>query len=149
MSAADAEWKRGGRVARISCYTRQQNILPCFDAARIYQAGVGGAVFRLGMLRAAVNGVSRIVAGASLANTGKVYGAFSACYTQNQKFTICRYTFRAGTLPAAVPRCPYPVELSAVSVNAPGRVSAGLCRRWYNFKGVSACGSLWACCFVW
>ena len=120
-----------------------KTFLPCW-ARLVYtrRAGVGGAAFRLGTLRAAVNGVSRIVAGASLANTGKVYGAFSACYTQNQKFTICRYTFRAGTLPAAVPRCPYPVELSAVSVNAPGRVSAGLCRRWYNFKGVSACGSL-------
>lgn len=50
--------------------------------------------------------------------------------------------------PQSFPAAPYPVELSAVSVNAPVRVSAGLCRRWYNFKGVSACGSLRACCCV-
>lgn len=127
-----------------------KTFLPCW-ARLVYtrRAGVGGAVFRLGTLRAAVNGVSRIGAKAHWQILGKctVLSLLAIRRTENSRFAVTR-SGRAH-FPQPFPAAPYPVELAFVSVNAPVRVSAGLCCRWYNFKGVSACGSLRAFCCAW
>ena len=122
-----------------------KTFLPCW-ARLVYtrRAGVGGAVFRLGTLRAAVNGVSRIGVGAHWQNMGKctALSMLANSGTEISRFAvICSGRAR---FPQPFPAAPYPVELSAVSVNAPVRVSAGSCRRWYKLQGrerlrLSAC----------
>ena len=90
-----------------------KTFLPCW-ARLVYtgRAGVGGAVFRLGTLRAAVNGVSRIGAGAHWRNMGKctALSMLANSGTEISRFAvICSGRAR---FPQVVPACCGAVRLA-------------------------------------